>query len=95
MNDWLEIIIPLIIAMMGGGWALLRLIIQHLEQRQADLSKLIEERFAFAEQQRQMATGYWQQSFQELQRREEKNSMRLTALEHRFTVREATNRHET
>lgn len=82
----------LVVSLMAGGWAIMRAMNAHIEQRQEDLASLIKERFAIAEQQRREASMSWQQLFQEMQRRNEQHSARLSNIEQRVYLFERLHR---
>lgn len=85
-------LITVLIGMTAGGWAILRLITTGMEQRQKDLTALIWERFEHAEQQRRESSEEWRRLFQEIQRRHESHSSRLSTIEQRLVVLERPQR---
>jgi len=85
-------LITVLIGMTAGGWAILRLITTGMEQRQKDLTALIWERFEHAEQQRRESSEHWQRLFNEIQRRHESHSSRLSTIEQRLVVLEHPSR---
>lgn len=79
-------------AFAAGGWAILGAITAGMEQRQETISELIKERFEHAEQQRRDSSEQWQRLFQEIQRRHENHSSRLSTIEQRLVVLEHPHR---
>ena len=81
-------LVTVLIGMAAGGWAILRLITTGMERRQSELTALIWERFEHAEQQRRESSEEWRRLFQEIQRRHEHHSSRLSTIEQRLVILE-------
>ena len=83
-------LVELVIAVIGGlaavGLTVLKFALSGLERQHAATRKLIEERFQWAETQRQEARGHWEQLFQELKADDDELSRRVGQIETRVTA---------
>ena len=83
-------LIELAIATVGGlaavGLTVLKFALHGLERQHAATRHLIEERFQWAETQRQEARGHWEQLFQELKADDDELSKRVGQIETRVTA---------
>lgn len=81
--------IELAIATVGGlaavGLVVLKFALRGLETQQAATRELIEERFAWAERQRQEAREHWETHFAELRKDDDRLSARIIQIEHRVS----------
>ena len=82
--------IELAIATVGGlaavGMVVLKFAMRGLEQQHTATRQLIEERFQWAEQQRQDARQHWEEHFTDLRKNDERLSQRITQMETRVAA---------
>ena len=83
-------LVELIIAGVGGlatvGLTVLKFALSGLERQHTATRKLIEERFQWAETQRQEARSHWEQLFQELKEDDDDLAERVDHIETRVTA---------
>ena len=83
-------LVELVIAGIGGlaavGLTVLKFALSGLERQHTATRKLIEERFQWAETQRQEARSHWEQLFQELKDDDDDLSKRVGQIETRVTA---------
>ena len=83
-------LVELVIAGVGGlaaiGLTVLKLAMSGLERQHTATRHLIEERFQWAETQRQEGRQYWQQRFDELKQDDDDLSSRIGQIERRVTA---------
>ena len=81
--------IELAIATVGGlaavGMVVLKFAMRGLEQQHDATRQLIEERFQWAEAQRQEARAHWEDHFTDLPKNDDRLSQRITQIEARVT----------
>ena len=83
MSEQTETIFGVLGVIGVAGWSVLQWL-QHTDKaRHDDLKDAIEKQFAAAEQNRQNATGYWKEMFNEMRRGHADISERLEKLEER------------
>ena len=91
-------LVKLVIAGVGGlaavGLTVLKFALNGLERQHAATRKLIEERFQWAETQRQEARQLWERHFAELREDDEDLSKRVGQIEHRVTAIEVHLTHQ-
>lgn len=82
-------LIELAIATVGGlaavGMIILKFALRGFEAQQAATRELIEERFQWAEQQRQEARSHWEEHFAALRKDDDRLSARISQIEHRVS----------
>ena len=83
-------LVELVIAGIGGlaavGLTVLKFALSGLERQHTATRKLIEERFQWAETQRQEARGHWEQLFHDLKEDDDELSKRVGQIETRVTT---------
>lgn len=84
-NALVEIAIATVGGLAAVGMVVLRFALRGFEQQQDVTRQLIEERFQWAETQRQDAREHWEAHFNQMKRDDDRLSKRITQIEARVT----------
>ena len=85
-NAMVELAVSIAGGLAAAGWIIIRLATRGLEQQHDATRKLIEERFQWAEAQRQDARAHWEDHFDELRRDDDQLSERIGKIETRVAA---------